>query len=65
VDRSLYEGTRPYQGELIRCQSNHGDYACSRGEADVLGGNGMSLITRVTVARSSWVTDVTSGPIWH
>jgi hypothetical protein len=43
--------TPPLSGELIRCQSEHGDYACSRDGVAVSGGNGMNSNTRVLVAR--------------
>jgi hypothetical protein len=40
VDRISYGEARLYQGELIRCQSDHDDYACSRGGVVMLGGDG-------------------------
>jgi hypothetical protein len=45
VDWSICGGTRLHQGELIRCQSDHDDYACSHGEVVVSGGDGTNLST--------------------
>jgi hypothetical protein len=39
----------PLSGELIRCQSNHDVYACSRGGVAMSGGD-----SRVPVARPTW-----------
>jgi hypothetical protein len=54
VDRIFYGQPRLYQDELIQCQSDHGDYACSRGVA-LLSGVGMNSSTQVPVARHAWV----------
>jgi hypothetical protein len=42
-------------GELIRCQSDHSDYACSHGGVAMLGGDGTDPSTRLLVARHAWV----------
>jgi hypothetical protein len=62
----IYHGEPcPYQGELIRCQSDCDDYACSHGEVAMSGGDGMGPNTRVAVARHAWVLEVTSCLVWH
>jgi hypothetical protein len=60
VGRSLYWGTRLCQCELIRCQSDHDDYACSPGEVAMSGDDGTNLSTRVPVAKCAWVPEVLS-----
>jgi hypothetical protein len=49
VDRISYGEARLYQGVIIRCQSDHGDYACSRGGVDMPDGDGTDSSTRVPV----------------
>jgi hypothetical protein len=41
--------------ELILYQSDHDDYAYSRGEVAMLGGDGINSSTRVLAARRVWV----------
>jgi hypothetical protein len=40
-----------YRGELIRCQSDHVDYACFHGGVAMSGGNGMDPNTRVPICQ--------------
>jgi hypothetical protein len=40
VDWIPYGEAHLYQGELIRCQSDHDDYACSCGRVVMSGGDG-------------------------
>jgi hypothetical protein len=47
--------TPPLSGEPIRCQSGHGDYACSQGGVVMSGGDETDLSTQVNVARRTWV----------
>jgi hypothetical protein len=42
------------EGMLIRRQSYHGDYACTRGRVAMLGGDGRDSCTRVPAARHVW-----------
>jgi hypothetical protein len=65
VDRFSYREARLYQGELIRCQRDHDDYACSYGGVAVSDGDGMGSSTQVPVVRHAWVPVVTSGHVWH
>jgi hypothetical protein len=51
MDRILYGEARFYQGELIRCQSYHGQYACSCVRVAILGGDGMDSSTQVLPVR--------------
>jgi hypothetical protein len=49
VDQIFYGEPRLYWGELIRCQSEHGNYVCSHGGVAVLGSDGTDSITQVPV----------------
>jgi hypothetical protein len=40
MDQIFHGETRPYQGELIRCQSDHDDYAYFCGGVAMSGGDG-------------------------
>jgi hypothetical protein len=55
MDQISYGEDHFYQGELIRCQSYHGDYTCSCGRVAMLGIDGMDSSTRVSIARCAWV----------
>jgi hypothetical protein len=48
----------PLSGELIRCQSDHGDYACYYGEVVMSGGDGTYSTTRVPTVRRASVSMV-------
>jgi hypothetical protein len=50
VDRSFYEG-RLYRSELIQCQSDYDNYACSHAKVAMSNGDGMGPSTQVLVAR--------------
>jgi hypothetical protein len=39
VDKICYGESHLYRGELIRCQSDHNDYACSHGVVAMSGGD--------------------------
>jgi hypothetical protein len=54
----LLWGTPLLSSEIIRCQSDHGEYACSRGGVAVSGGDGMDYNTQVPVAKRVRVTVV-------
>jgi hypothetical protein len=56
VDRIFHGDPHLYQGELIRCQSDHGNHACSRGGVDMSRGDGMDSCTRVPIHRHAWGT---------
>jgi hypothetical protein len=45
VDRISYGEIHLSQGELIRCQSDHGDHACFYGEVTMSVGDGMGPST--------------------
>jgi hypothetical protein len=60
MDQTFHGETHPYRGEIIRCQSDHDDYACSRGEVAMSGGDEMGPCTRVPIAKHVWVPVVTS-----
>jgi hypothetical protein len=45
--------------ELIQCQNDHDDYACSHGVVAMSGGDGMGPSTRVPIARHVRVPLVT------
>jgi hypothetical protein len=49
-----YEDARFYQGELIRCQSYHDDYACFCGGVAMSGGDGTTSSTQVLAVRCVW-----------
>jgi hypothetical protein len=42
---------RIYRGELIRCQSDHDEYVCSRGGVAMSGSDGTDTSTQVTVCQ--------------
>jgi hypothetical protein len=44
-------GGHLYRGKLIRCQNDHDDYACLRGEVAMLDVDGTNSSTQVSVAR--------------
>jgi hypothetical protein len=52
--------TPPLSGELIRCQSDHGDYACSHGGVAMSCGDGMDSSSQVSTTRCTWVPVVMS-----
>jgi hypothetical protein len=54
MDRIPYGEAHFYQGELIRCQSYHGNYACSCSEVAMSGGDETDSSTQVSVVRSVW-----------
>jgi hypothetical protein len=61
VDRPVTCKTESYmekptftKGMLIRCQSSHGDYACTLGRVAMSGGDGMDSCTRVPATRHAW-----------
>jgi hypothetical protein len=54
------EKVRLYQSKLIQCQSDHGDYTCSRGGVAKLGDDAIDFNTRVSIVRCAWVQVVTS-----
>jgi hypothetical protein len=51
--------------ELIRCQSNYGDYSCPYDVVVMSGGDEMNPNTRVPVARHVWAHVVISYLVWH
>jgi hypothetical protein len=51
--------------ELIRCQSNYGDYLCSYGGVAMSGGDETNPNTRVPVARRVWAPVVISCLVYH
>jgi hypothetical protein len=51
VDQIFYGEPRLYQGDLIRCQCDHGDYACSHSGVVVPGGDGTYSTTQVPVCQ--------------
>jgi hypothetical protein len=51
---------RFYHDVLIRCQSYHGDYACSGGGVATSGSDEMDPNTRVPTVRCTWVPVLTS-----
>jgi hypothetical protein len=55
----------PILGELIRCQSDQGDFACSHGGVALLGGDGTDFSTRVPAAWRVWAPVVMSCLVWH
>jgi hypothetical protein len=50
----------PLSGEPIRCQSDHGGYACPQGGDAMSNGDGTDSSTRVPVVRREWALVVTS-----
>jgi hypothetical protein len=54
MDRIPYGEAHFYQGELIRCQSYHGNYACSCGGVAMSDGNGMDSSIEVLSIRCMW-----------
>jgi hypothetical protein len=50
--------------ELIRCQSNYGDYSCPYDVVVMSGGDEMNPNTRVPVARRMWSYLILSGIKW-
>jgi hypothetical protein len=58
--RIPYEEARFYQGELIRCQSYHDDYAYSCGRVAMSGGDGMDFSTQVPAVKYTWAPVATS-----
>jgi hypothetical protein len=65
VDQISYGEVRLYQGELIRCQSDHGDYACSRGGVAMSDGDETNSSIRVSVVSYVWAPVITSCHVWH
>jgi hypothetical protein len=57
--------TPPLSDELIRCQSDHDDYACPRGGVAMSGGDGTDFSNRVTAASHAWAPVVASCLVWH
>jgi hypothetical protein len=60
VDQIPYGEAHLYHGELIRCQSDHIDYACSCRRVGMSGGDRMDSSTLVPVVRCVWVPMVMS-----
>jgi hypothetical protein len=60
LDLISYEEARFYQDELIQCQSDHGNYACSHGGVAMSDSDGMDSSTQVPVVRCAWAPMVTS-----
>jgi hypothetical protein len=52
VDRIFYGEPCLYWGELIRCQSDHDDYACHRGGVAMSGGDGTCSSTQVPICQA-------------
>jgi hypothetical protein len=52
VDQIFYGEAHPFQGEFIRCQSDHGDYACSRGGVAKSGGDGTDCSTQMPICQA-------------
>jgi hypothetical protein len=50
-------------GGLIRCQSDHDDYACSCGRVAMSGGDGTDSSTRVLVVRCEWLYPMLKRPL--
>jgi hypothetical protein len=65
VDWIFYGEPHLYWDELIRCQSDHDDYAYSRGVVAMLGSNGSDSLTQVPIVKHAWVPVVTSSLAWH
>jgi hypothetical protein len=65
VDRVLRGEHHLYRDKPIQCQSDNGNYACSRGGVAMPGSDGMGSSTRVLVAWCMWVPVVASCPVWH
>jgi hypothetical protein len=61
--RSFIENA-PLSGKLMRCQSDHGNYACSHGGVDMSSSGWTSSHTRVPVARHMWLRVVLFGIKW-
>jgi hypothetical protein len=57
----FYIEPRLYQGELIRCQSVHGDYTCSCGGVAISSGDGTDSSTQVPIVRRLWLHLVLPG----
>jgi hypothetical protein len=55
MDWIPYGEVRFYQGEFIRCQSYHGDYACSCGGVAISSADGMDFSTQVLAVRCVWM----------
>jgi hypothetical protein len=51
MDRICYGEVHLCYIELIRCQSDHNDYACSRERVVISGGDGINSSTRVSIVR--------------
>jgi hypothetical protein len=60
VDQIFHGGPHPYRGELIRCQSDHGNYVCPYGGVAMSGGDEMDSSTRVPVSRTTCVFAIMS-----
>jgi hypothetical protein len=60
VNQISYEEVRIYQGELIRCQSDHDDYAWSHVGIAMSDSDEMNSSTRVPVVRRVCPPMVTS-----
>jgi hypothetical protein len=65
MDWNPYGEDRFYQGELIWCQSYHGDYACSCGDVIMSGSDGMDSNTQVLIVRRAWAPVATSSRDRH
>jgi hypothetical protein len=55
LDQIPFGEARLYQGVLIRCQSYHGNYACSFCGAAMSGDDGTDSSTEVPTVRCAWV----------
>jgi hypothetical protein len=65
MDRISYGEARLYQDGLIRCQSYHGDYACSCERDVMLDGDGMDSSTQVHYVRCMWASVAMSNHAKH
>jgi hypothetical protein len=64
-DRIFYREPQLYQGEIIRCQSDHGDYACSHRGVVMSDSDGMDSGTQMFVAKRTWAPVVMSLLVRH
>jgi hypothetical protein len=65
VDQISYGEARPFQDELIRCQSDHDDYACPHGRVAMSGGDGTLECPSSNVSGLLWLRPVVPGIKLH
>jgi hypothetical protein len=65
VDGISYGEARLYQGELIWCQSDHGDYACFYGGVAMSSSDGTNSSTWVPIVKCAWAPASMSCCAWH